>query len=641
VTVPLSPPPVVPPAGPPGPPLIPPPPPPSAPAPPRNDRAAAIVIAVAVTLAFADVSIVALAIPDLYIEFGASIPAVSWVLTGYALSVAIAGFAGVLLLRRASGRRVTAVGAGVFGVASAVAGFAPNLGVLLAARVVQGIGGAALVAGAFAVLAPLVGNKERAAHWWAIAGTIGTAIGPAVGGLVTQLIDWRAVFVVQAPVAVAAVVASLRVPAGSDTVEMTHERRPAGAATADTALALTYGALVGALFLGVLLLVVVWGLTPIEGATAVSTLPLGTLLAARFTRAIGRTGSVIGGAAGLGGGLLTLALIPSVEVAWVALALALCGIGYGLLVGATGPISVPPGGGLRAATLSSAARHLGLVLGLAVIAPVLSTDLMEAADQAPIPATASMLDAPIDGLTKIRIALDIRDALDKASEGEVPDLASVFEANGAGTDEDVAQLKDDIETGVQSVLTRAFRPSFAIGALFALGAGVVGLAAIALARRAHADAVEYRPDAWPVWATVAAVIGVTLAAVALPMRASAAGAAEFGQFTPADPCTAGPDPFPGGGFDATLQRLVLSGLNGAACELGTSREELVLSLEPRSGVDIEWDRDTIEDALRSGVIRAIEDADERDTIPGWIAWSMQQVVEHAPISWFLDQLGVG
>jgi MFS family permease len=190
--------PVLPPPSPLPPPL---PPAPSHAAPSTDGVVAAVVLAVAVTLAFADVSIVALAIPDLYVEFDASIPAVSWVLTGYALAVAVAGLAGVLVLRRVSGRMVTAVGAGVFGLASAVAGFAPTLPVLLGARVVQGVGAAALVAGAFAVLVPLMGDTERAARWWATAGTVGTAIGPAVGGLVTQLIDWRAVFVVQAPVA--------------------------------------------------------------------------------------------------------------------------------------------------------------------------------------------------------------------------------------------------------------------------------------------------------------------------------------------------------------------------------------------------------------------------------------------------------
>jgi predicted MFS family arabinose efflux permease len=619
--------------------MMPPPVPPRPATPWPTNRAAAVVIAVAVTLVFADVSIVALAIPDLYIEFGASIPAVSWVLTGYALAVAVAGFAGVLVLRRASGRAITGAGAVVFGVASAVAGFAPSLGVLLFARVVQGAGGAALVAGAFAVLAPLVGDIERAARWWAVAGTIGTAVGPAVGGLVTQLIDWRAVFVVQAPVAVAAFAAARRVPVGADAVEMRHERRPAGAATADIALALVYGALVGALFLGVLLLVVVWGLTPIEGAVAVSALPLGTLVAARFVQRIGPTGSVIAGAVGLAAGLATLALLPDVVVAWVAVALGSCGVGYGLLVGATGPISVPPGGGLRAATLSSASRHLGLVLGLAVIAPVLSADLLAAADRAPIPATASMLDAPVDGLTKVRIALDIRDVLADAADGDVPDLAAVFERNGAGDDDAVAALQHDIETGVQAVLTRAFRPSFAIGAMFAATAGVVAVAAVARSRRSKA-AMPHSSHRWPRGTTVVAVVGVSVAAVAVPVAAASSDAGDFGQFTAADPCTAGPDPFSGGGFDATLQRFVLSGVNGAACELGTTREELVLSLEPRSGVDVRWDRSTIEDALRAGVIRAIDDADERDSIPGWVAWSMQELVERAPISWFLDQLGV-
>jgi hypothetical protein len=286
--------------------------------------------------------------------------------------------------------------------------------------------------------------------------------------------------------------------------------------------------------------------------------------------------------------------------------------------------------------LSSAARHLGLVLGLAVIAPVLSADLMAAADVAPIPATSAMLDAPIDTVTKVRIAVDIRDALVDASEGEVPDLAAVFEENGAGDDPDVAQLQRDVEYGIESVLTRAFRPSFAIGAGFAVLAGVAGLAAVALARsRTTAAARRVHPAVW------VGAAGVMVAGVALPMSAASAGASEFGVVETVDPCLADPDPFPESGFDAMLQRFVLSGLNGAACELGTSREELILALEPRSGVDVQWDRATIEEALRSGVIRAIEDADERDSIPGWIAWSMQQLVERAPISWFLEQLGVG
>ena len=81
-------------------------------------------------------------------------------------------------------------------------------------------------------------------------------------------------------------------------------------------------------------------------------------------------------------------------------------------------------------------------------------------------------------------------------------------------------------------------------------------------------------------------------------------------------------PFPqGDGIDGTLQRIALSAINGAACELGTGREELILSLERRSGFgpEVTWTEDTLEEALRAGLIRAIDDADERDTLPGLAA----------------------
>ena len=152
---------------------------------------------------------------------------------------------------------------------------------------------------------------------------------------------------------------------------------------------------------------------------------------------------------------------------------------------------------------------------------------------------------------------------------------------------------------MQEVLTRSFRDSFTVAAGFAVLAGVV---ALAVDRRwslgCHALTRQHaRADG-----RASAIVGITLAAaVLLPAGAVHAGADDFGSPGVADPCTAPPDPFPGDGFDAAAQRFVLSGLNGAACELGISREELVLSLEPRSGVDVEWDRDTIAQALKDGV----------------------------------------
>ncbi len=612
----------------------------------------------AVGLAFADASVVALALPDLYTEFQASIPAVSGVLISYALALALAGFLGVLLLRRVSAAMVTATGAIVFAAASVASGAAPSLPFLIAARAIQGIGGAALVGGAFAALVPLAGSPRRAARWWAVAGTAGAAVGPALGGLVTQLLDWRAVFFVQAPVALAALVGCLVVArsAGSAAgrVEVDRRRRPAGALIADSALALTFGALVGALFLGVLLLVVVWGLPPLAGAVAVSTLPLGTLVAPRLARSLGARGEVIAGAALLAGGLATLALLPAISTVWVSVALGLCGLGFGLLVGVLGPFAVPAGSGLRAATLSSAVRHIGLVLGLAVIAPVLAADMTAAAERAPLPAAASMLDAPLDGVTKVRLALDIRDELESVPQGEVPDLSSVFaryQTSGAddADNEAIARLQSDIERSVEGVITRAFRASLTVAALMAVMAGVVAFGAVVMVERRRRLLVDDRRDGASQLAGTrrllrarrAVVVAAVAAAVALPLGAVSAGAAEFGVVRLGDPCSAAPDPFPGKGFDAIAQRFVLSGLNGAACELGVSREELVLSLDPRAGIDeVRWDRPTIEEALRSGVKRGIADADERDAIPGWLATVLRLTVDRAPISWFLDRLGV-
>lgn len=139
------------------------------------------------------------------------------------------------------------------------------------------------------------------------------------------------------------------------------------------------------------------------------------------------------------------------------------------------------------------------------------------------------------------------------------------------------------------------------------------------------------------------VVAVALcagAAVLLVVERSA-GAGDYGAPTNVSPCSAPADPFPGGGFDATLQRIALSGLNGAACDLGTTREALLLSLAPRAGVDdVRWDRPTVERALRKGLERAIDDAVERGTLPGWGAAPLRLLVRKAPVDWLLDRLGV-
>ena len=95
-------------------------------------------------------------------------------------------------------------------------------------------------------------------------------------------------------------------------------------------------------------------------------------------------------------------------------------------------------------------------------------------------------------------------------------------------------------------------------------------------------------------------------AAALIALELALGAVGFGGAKLADPCTSKPA-FAGGGVDGAVQRIALSGLNGAACRLGTSREELVLSFSPGSGEKIRWTRPTIDAALRAGIDRAATD----------------------------------
>lgn len=87
-----------------------------------------------------------------------------------------------------------------------------------------------------------------------------------------------------------------------------------------------------------------------------------------------------------------------------------------------------------------------------------------------------------------------------------------------------------------------------------------------------------------------------------------------------------------GGIDATIQRIVLDGLDGAACRLHTTREELVLSLGGGGAVlPRRWDEHTVEVALRAGLLRAVDDAERRGDIPGFLAPVVRRLVERAPL----------
>jgi hypothetical protein len=134
-----------------------------------------------------------------------------------------------------------------------------------------------------------------------------------------------------------------------------------------------------------------------------------------------------------------------------------------------------------------------------------------------------------------------------------------------------------------------------------------------------------------------AALGVAAAVViAFELRA---GALDYGERVERDPCTARVD-LPGEGFDATLQRIVLDGLDGAACELGSTREELVLSFDADLAGDVRRDRESLERAVRSGLLEAVDRAEERGEVGRIQALILREAVRRAPIDWLLDESGL-
>src|SRR3954468_129791 len=243
-----------------------------------------VAVATAVAVAFADSSIVVLALPDLYGAFDTSLVGVAWVITSYNLVVAVAAGAVALLSGRLDPRRLAQVGLVLFTAASVGCAASVNLPMLIAFRCVQGLGAALLLPASIALLGGLAGGKEAGISLWTKVAVLGAALGPVLGGVLTQLFDWRAIFVVQAPLAGAALFATA---AGAVVLPVERTgRRGRGALAADTALAFVFAALVGALFLAVLLVITVWGLAPIAGAAVVSALPAATLAARLVARGV-------------------------------------------------------------------------------------------------------------------------------------------------------------------------------------------------------------------------------------------------------------------------------------------------------------------------------------------------------------------
>jgi hypothetical protein len=235
-----------------------------------------------------------------------------------------------------------------------------------------------------------------------------------------------------------------------------------------------------------------------------------------------------------------MAFLPASRLAWIVVALTIAGVGFGLAMPAL----------TRAAPGATAVwiRHAGLVAGLLVITPLLTTDLSAAGRNAELRGISTVLDAPVSANAKLRLAVELAPVLARPARKELPDFTK---AVAPAHDPVLTATGGKLDRVVQATVTRGFRSSFLVAAVFALGAAVL------LVRRLRVQAV-------------AVLVGVVLLATEL-----ASGALTYGTRPKLLPPCANRD---------TPQTVVLETLDAIACRVHKSREQLVADVA-RAGVD--------------------------------------------------------
>jgi MFS family permease len=515
----------------------------------------AYVLAIAAGLGLADASIVTLALPDVLNELNTTVEGVAAVIGAYTVVLAVA----LIPFERAAAHfSVRVVGAGgfaLFAIASAACASAGDLTGLLVARCAQALGAAAGLATVF----ELLGGAGRGRRLWVGAAVFATALGPAVGGALTEAFNWRAIFVFQVPVAAAGAIAVLFGPSHAPAPEA-PERPERFALRPALALALVSAALAAVLFLLVLLLVAGWNVSPLSAALAVTVIPLAAVAGAQIP-GDARTRAAAGCAL-VGGGVLALAWLPDASLWWTVIPQALAGVGMGLALTALGGGLLPERTPRDAARLL-AVRHAGIAAILAIAAPIAAHELNVSTEKAKERGVALVLDAPLPPQDKIKLAPALLEGVDTDEpraglRRTVAAQRHQFSGRDRATYDALGKRADDT---LVAAVGEAFRSSF----LLAGGAGI--LAALLLIAGAHLAAM--------------AVAG------ALALGTPAAYAALHHSIAPKppailDPCTAKRTLPNTGGVSGFLQEQVLKLLDSTACKLGSSREELVLALADKS-----------------------------------------------------------
>ena len=319
------------------------------------------------------------------------------------------------------------------------------------------------------------------------------------------------------------------------------------------------------LFLLVIELVAGFAISPGRAALGVLVLPVAALGGALIPGE--PQGRALGGAVLIAGGAAALAFIPEPTIAWTLVPQLLAGLGMGLALPALSPERDIP-----EAARNLVARHVGIVVVLAILAPVATARLNAETDRAILQGGSLILDAQLDPLKKLQLAPGLLADINKGRP-----RASLHEAIAKRRGEIPASLGQRLDDVVVIAVQRAFKIAYLIAA-------ALGLVGAALLVRA--------------WRKPAIALAVAASAGCVAVYASQASRDAPAPVVLPDPCH--PPPLPSsGGIAGALQQQALTQLNQAACRLGVSREELALA---------------IFDAKRAAKFKAEHGVDPRSTI---------------------------
>ena len=451
-----------------------------------------LTVRLAVALAFADASIVVLALPEIVARLHTSISHVTWVIVAYNLALIVTAAGVIPFARWFASTWWLIFGLSLFGLASIGCGVANSMSALVPLRCIQGIGGGLLLCASLPVFAGTARAGDSPVNGWSAAAAIGMAVGPAAGGVLTQVFDWRAIFLAQAPVAALAVILVLVVHVRSgNELEGDADRRSSALdpLTANACLTLLSAGLICALFLVVLVLIDVWLLTPIAAAAVVTTIPLCTALAERAVRgtspiALGAIGAVL-----VAVGLVGLSFVTHRELPWVIVTLALVGTGLGLAFPGLTTVALGSAGPVAArAAKTVAARDAGILLGLLILTPVFVDQLGKAPNQALPAATRAVFTAPMPAGLRFSLVPGLLADYKRAPQSELPDFRPTFAhaSTHATPSERVAlsDLEKQLDSIVQRAATSAFKLPLRYGAIFAIAVlPLLGLRLVYVRRR--------------------------------------------------------------------------------------------------------------------------------------------------------------